>query len=138
MIENSFSTASAFGGFSGGLVGWAVAGSLDQTYAGGHAIGSNAGGLVGVVLSGVTIENSYAIGFVNGSQPGGLVGVDGGGNTYANDYWDTETTGQTSSAGTAAGLTTAQMQGTFANMPGFASPTWSTGAGNVPVFVLAI
>ncbi len=56
-----------------------------------------------------TITNSYSTGSVSGSNyVGGLVGYNYGG-AITNSYWDTETSGQTTSDG-GTGLTTAQMK----------------------------
>ena len=80
------------------LVSVKVTGSI---YVGG-LVGSNDG----------TITASYATGRVTGSSnAGGLVGETSGGGITAS-YWDTQTTGQTSSAGSedSAGKTTAQLQ----------------------------
>ena len=68
------------------------------------------GGLVGSNEG--TITASYATGRVTGSSnAGGLVGDPSGGGISAS-YWDTQTTGQTSSAGSedSAGKTTAELQ----------------------------
>ena len=80
---------------------------------------STVGGLVG--RNGETIQTSYATGSVEGGDDvGGLVG-----SAVASDeidtYWDTEATGQDTSAGDSTGLTTAEMQGSEAetNMDGF-------------------
>ncbi len=66
------------------------------------------GGFVGRIISSSTITNSYSIGAVTGggTAVGGFIGSNSG--TVTNSYWNTETSGQaTSAAGT--GLTTAQM-----------------------------
>ena len=99
------------GGLTGGLTG-----TITNSYSTVDVSGTIfIGGLVG--QSNGTIANSYAKGNVNGS--GGLVGgllgyaIPGGG-AVTNSYWDTQTSGQsTSAAGT--GKTTAEMmqQSTF-------------------------
>ncbi|BBM88566.1 hypothetical protein COTS27_00247 [Spirochaetota bacterium] len=96
----------------GGLVGLSFFNSrIINSYATGAVTGeSEVGSLVGSVQGG-TVNNSYAIGAVTGrgSDIGGLVGKFISGSTVTTSYWNTETTGQTtSSAGT--GRTTAQMQ----------------------------
>jgi hypothetical protein len=54
------------------------------------------------------VGNSYSTGSVTGdSEVGGLVGVNDG--TVSNSFWDTETSGQSTSDG-GTGKTTAQMQ----------------------------
>ena len=72
------------------------------------------GGLVGVNEG--TITNSYSTGSVSGNNfVGGLVGFNIGGTT-TDSYWDTETSGQSSSAG-GTGKTTEEMKqkATFVN-----------------------
>src|SRR5690606_28765626 len=65
-----------------------------------------------------SINNSYATGKVEGFySAGGLVA--GGGSTVSNSFWNTETTGQTTSAG-GTGLTTVQMQ----NLSTFKNAGW--------------
>jgi len=69
------------------------------------------------------ISNAYATGHVSGTNHvGGLVGSSVG--TVKNGYWDTATTGQTSSAG-GTGLTAAQMlqQSSFTGFD-FSTPVW--------------
>ena len=81
---------------------------------------SYVGGLVGYNYSSGTILNTYSIGnVVAGSYSiiGGLVGYNGG--SVTNSYWDTQTSGQNTSAG-GTGLTTAQ----FADSSNFSS--WDT------------
>ena len=91
----------------GGPVG-SNSGSITNSYATGDVAGSGAytGGLVGVNgLVGIRgsygkVNRSYATGDVTGAgnSAGGLVGVKYRGGT-ANRYWDTQTTGQSNSAG---------------------------------------
>ena len=86
-----------------------------------------AGGLVG--LNRDTVIDSYATGSVEGDDfVGGLVGA-ASFSDEIDSYWDTETSGQSTSAGDATGLTTAEMQGSAAetNMDGFDfTNTWNT------------
>jgi filamentous hemagglutinin family protein len=90
---------------------------------------SDAGGLIGANFN--TVQISYATGAVSGTGDstvtGGLIGANFGG-AVLNSYWDTQTTGQPSSAG-GTGLTTAQLQGALPS--GFTAP-WATGAGLYP------
>jgi len=93
------------------------------------------GGLVGYVDgAGNVIENSYAAGEVSGPEHlgdppvdsvGGLIGriTESAEISISDAYWDTEASGQASSAGTpdAIGLTTSAMQTTLA---GFDANTW--------------
>ena len=96
----------------GGLVGrMGENGDITASYATGHVSGNNhAGGLLGS-LAGGTIRVSYATGRVSsgGSAVGGLVGENLAGTTFTASYWDTSTSGQTSSAG-GTGQTTTQLQ----------------------------
>jgi len=120
----------------GGLVGWNKEGTLSNSYATGRVIGtSNVGGLVG--KNSDTTSNSYATGRVIGNDiVGGLVGkndnncsvsdsysagsVTGSSNVgglvgkgqlidVTNSFWDTQTSGQGSSAG-GTGKTPAEMK----------------------------
>ncbi len=110
-ISNSYATGSVMDDISGfysysdigGLVGYS-SGSISNSYATGSATNSgdfnNAGGLVG--SNSGTISNSYATGSVtnsgDSSDIGGLLGHNSGGAIISNGYWDTQTSGQTSSA----------------------------------------
>lgn len=98
----------------GGLIGVADDTKVEDSFALGSVSGSgkNVGGLLGQVAGGATITNSYAAGEVSGSSGlGGLVGDHNSGTLVVNDsLWDSDTTGQTTSAsnkGIAA--TTAEM-----------------------------
>ena len=98
---------------AGGLVGELDGASIRASYAAGAVSGGlQTGGLVGVNVGG-GVAASYALGPVAGGasgQSGGLVGRnDLGDETYADSYWDTGTTGQTTSAG-GAGKTTRDLQ----------------------------
>ncbi len=66
-----------------------------------------------------TVSNSYAIGSVNGDiHVGGLVGANVEG-TVTDSFWDTETSGQSTSDG-GTGKTTAEMQ----DISTFPGATW--------------
>ena len=110
-ISNSYAAVSVSSSSStGGLVGWNDGGTISNSYATGDVSSSSfTGGLVG--NNGGTISNSYATGDVfSSSFTGGLVGNNTSG-TISNSYWDTDTSGQTTSAGSGAtGLSTLQMQ----------------------------
>lgn len=93
----------------GGLVGLVVGGtsSISDSYAAGSVTGRDyVGGLVGLHAAGA-INRTYSTGLVTGrDHVGGLFGSATG--TVSNSFWDTDTSGQaTSAAGT--GKTTAQM-----------------------------
>ncbi len=121
-ITASFSTATVSGYERvGGLVGynfWGIfnprGGIITTSYSTGNVFGSNrVGGLVGYNFRGSIVE-SYSTGTVDGNKHvGGLVG-DYYEDTISHSFWDTETSGQTTSAG-GTGKTTAEMQtaGTF-------------------------
>ncbi len=109
----------------GGLVGWNREGTMSNSYATGRVTGSdnvgglvgknsdtesnsyatgrvtgndNVGGLVGRNDATGTVSNSYSTGSVTGNLHfGGLAGRNYG--TVSNSFWDTETSGQGSSAG---------------------------------------
>ena len=111
-ISNSYSTGSVSGSsYVGGLVGLNGSSSaISNSYSSGSVSGSSyVGGLVGYNYSSSSIiSNSYSTGSVSGSSNvGGLVGLNS--STVTNSFWDTETSGQTTSAG-GAGKTTAQMK----------------------------
>jgi hypothetical protein len=98
----------------GGLVGYNNEGHIASSYSTSSVSGrDHIGGLVGFSFKGI-VSNSYSTGSVIGSgSVGGLMG------TIYNDkitasFWDTQTSGQISSAG-GTGKTTAEMQmaGTF-------------------------
>ncbi len=103
----------------GGLAGTSR-GPVTDSYATTVVSGSGnpVGGLVGYIADTGTITRSYAIGAVSGTvDVGGLVGRNQGSGTTINSYWDTQTTGRSTSAG-GTGLTTAQMQ-QQASFPGW-------------------
>ena len=113
----SYATSRVSGSnYVGGLVGYSNSSStITSTYATGSVTGStNVGGLVGGLHSLSTITGSYATGSVTGStKVGGLVGdIYSSGVVISASYWDTQTTGQTSSDGSedSAGKTTAELQ----------------------------
>jgi len=134
-VSNSHSTGSVTGSwYIGGLVGWNYA-TVSHCYAMGNVIGEDSvGGLVGYNTNHGTVSKSYTCGSVSGDgNVAGLVGSNGGtasecystGNvtgdwhvgglvgwnngTVSNSFWDTETSGQASSAG-GTGKATAEMQ----------------------------
>ncbi|MFW6369085.1 MAG: InlB B-repeat-containing protein, partial [Myxococcota bacterium] len=72
--------------------------------------GQELGGLIGRAEAGSTTR-AYSAGLVdptNNSDIGGLIGKTGSGATTTDSYWDTDTSGQTVSAG-GTGMTTVQM-----------------------------
>ncbi|MFZ2969136.1 MAG: filamentous hemagglutinin N-terminal domain-containing protein [Sulfuricurvum sp.] len=120
-IRNSYATGTVSGNYSiGGLLGYTNVTKVNDSYATGiiKVVGSGSqyvGGLVGYLndYSGVSsITNSYATGKITIAKDskffGGLVGDSGTSSTVTSSYWDTQTTGQATSAG-GIGKTTAQM-----------------------------
>ena len=109
-ITNCYSTGNVSGnGYVGGLVGWNDRhAEITNCYSTGSVSGtSRVGGLVGENYYG-TITNCYATGSILGtSYVGGLAGGDGG--VVVNSFWDTQTSGQLTSAG-GIGKTTAEMK----------------------------
>ena len=112
-IVACYTTGKAQGnGAVGGLVGSVNGGSVNSAYSTAYVTANGSvGGLVGYFWSG-SITNSYSTGRVtsSGSNVGGLIGGALGGAT--NSYWDTSTSGQTTSAGGSGvvGKTTRQLQ----------------------------
>lgn len=110
-ISQSYATGNVSGQLRvGGLLGAGQNGTVTHSYATGSVSGTSlVGGLVGHNLN-QTIFQSYAIGSVpaSGTNVGGLVGRNDGGNVTAS-FWDTQTTGQATSAGGTA-KTTAEMK----------------------------
>jgi hypothetical protein len=115
-VSTSYATGSVNAGnaFVGGLIGGVVSGSVTNSFARGAVSGgSYVGGLVGV-LQGSTISKSYSTGLVTGSG-GGLIGDFFVSRTVTDSFWDTETSGRSTSAAGGTGKTTAEMktQSTF-------------------------
>ena len=119
-IGGSYATAHVTGRRNvGGLIGWNASplrvGTIIANYATGRVEGSSAvGGLVGSNDGEGTVSASYATARVAGvSNEGGLVGhqrgVGSSNDPVTASYWDTLTSGHTSSS-TGLGKTTAQLQ----------------------------
>jgi hypothetical protein len=112
-VTNCYANGIVTGGeVIGGLVGCSGNSnsgnvSVSYSYATGSTTGSDrVGGLIGSIISG-TVSNTYAIGNVVGNNHvGGLVGCSSG--TVSDSFWDTETSGQSTSEG-GTGKTTAEM-----------------------------
>jgi hypothetical protein len=118
-ISNCYSTGAVSGDSSyvGGLVGYNSSSSISNCYSTGTVSGFYyVGGLVGYNAYG-SISNCYSTGAVSGtSYVGGLVGYNNLAASVASSFWDTQTSGRTTSAG-GTGKTTAEMKqiNTFAN-----------------------
>jgi len=117
-VSNSYSAANvASDNGAGGLAG-GNSGTVSNSYATGGVAGwESAGGLVGT--NNGTVVNCYSVGNVTGNvNVGGLVGYSEG--AAANSFWNTETSGQATSAG-GTGKTTAQMR----VITTFSGATWN-------------
>jgi hypothetical protein len=107
-ISSCYSTGSVDSSdLVGGLVG-KNSGSIGNCYSNGNVSGDNeVGGLVG--RNGNDVNNCYSVGIVSGDYAGGLVGCTTFGGSVNDSFWDTQTSGQTTSDG-GIGKTTAEMQ----------------------------
>ncbi len=139
-ISRSSATGNVTGtnAIMGGLVGFAEGGTtISQSYATGNVTGgtdSAEGGLVGYNLG--MVDQTFATGSVtstSGSTMGGLIGANSG--TVTNSYWDTDTSGQSTSAG-GSGLTSAQLQ-SGALPAGFDPAIWTATPGQNPKLKVA-
>ncbi|WP_174560942.1 YDG domain-containing protein, partial [Acinetobacter bouvetii] len=113
-VSNSYATGVVSGEANvGGIAGEnsGAIGNITNIYSTGNVTGkTNVGGVVGNHLAG-SLANAYATGLVFGqSNVGGLVGLASAGTVIQHGFWDTKTTGQSTSSGGGTGLTTAQMQ----------------------------
>ena len=113
IINKSYSNANINSSIGGGIVGRSYNTIISNSYATGSVFADLAGGLVAENGGDSFISNSYAVGFVSGFSSGGLV-ASGSNSSVTSSYWDTQTSGQTTSAG-GVGKTTAEMkqQSTF-------------------------
>ena len=118
-IAASYATGDviATGDDIGGLIGYAFDSTISASYAAGDVTGDGSvGGLVGNLFRG-SLASSYSTGTVSGeSSVGGLIGLRSLDPAVSVSYWDTQTSGQSSSDG-GIGKTTAELQ----------SPTGYTG-----------
>ena len=148
IIRESFATGTVTGSFAGGgLIGEHEGTVVQNVYASGNVtVESRAGGLIGE-LEGEGVEKTYATGKITVtsefSDPGGLFGS-AREVTVTDSYWDTQSTGSSSSYDYApnsppddmsTGLTTNEMQGDAArtNMDGLEFGTvWETQQDDYP------
>lgn len=115
-ISNSHATGAVIGEYNvGGLIGYGHSANIRNSYALGEVAGNTGvGGLAGTLNTGYYlyesgIFNSYSRGGVSGlTDAGGLVGKNYG-EDITNSYWDTTTSGQSTSAG-GTGKTTAELK----------------------------
>ncbi|MGD9639334.1 MAG: GLUG motif-containing protein, partial [Alphaproteobacteria bacterium] len=120
IIRNSYSEGAVLFGtnYVGGILGQGINSNITSSFSTSQASASvyGAGGIVGYANV-VGVSESYATGLISSpSYVGGLIGYIGGGSSAPNSYWNTQTSGQSSSAGNlGTGKTTAelQMQSTF-------------------------
>ena len=135
-VNNSYSTCTVTGhiGLFGVMVGWragglvgANAGTVTDSYSTGDVTAVEyVGGLVGRNFNYATVSNSYSTGSVSGDEStGGMAGMNEG--TVSNCFWDTQTSGQATSAG-GTGKTTAEMRDTAT----FSGATWDITAVDNP------
>ncbi len=136
-IQNTTVSGSVSGNNAvGGLAGISDNSTVQNAAALSSVTGSrNVSGLVG--LNGGTIRDAFAAGSISGeNDTGGLVAFNTG--TVENAYWDEQATGQSTSAGGAINLSTAQMQGRAArsNMSGLAfGATWQIQSNDYPALI---
>lgn len=164
-VTGSYQVGGLIGGNTGPLTNATASGRVTGSYEVGGLIGDNGGstangtivdasasgsvnggdqvgGLVGADEGNGTIQNAFATGRVTGnSSLGGLVGAieTNSTPTITDAYWDTQGTGQPTSAGTATGLITAEMQGNAAreNMPGLEfEDRWQTVSEDYPELIV--
>jgi hypothetical protein len=117
--------------------------TITNCYSTGSVSGSSdVGGLVGInacfYISCGSISNCYSTGSVSGSSDvGGLVGGGYGNTTVSSSFWDTQTSGQTTSAG-GTGETTAEMKtlSTFTSAEWDFTSVWVLPMGQYPMLFL--
>ncbi len=94
---------------AGGFVGLLNSGSITDSYAQGGVDGSSkVGGFAGETLA--TSTRSYSRGNVTGSSSVGGYAGSASGSTETNCYWNTQTSNQGTSAGSATGMNTSNMR----------------------------
>ncbi|MBN1987900.1 MAG: hypothetical protein JW783_00700, partial [Bacteroidales bacterium] len=123
-IYNSYSAANVtavlnagglVGGHSNSVESGPDGGTIQNCYTAGNVLAtgssSRAGGITSITRKSY-IKNSYATGTINSTgAKGGVVGVESyAGYTDNTNFWDTQTTGLSTSGGQAVGKTTAEMK----------------------------
>ncbi|KAB2920659.1 MAG: hypothetical protein F9K22_14870, partial [Bacteroidetes bacterium] len=135
-VEKSYSRGTVNAGDNGGgLVGYAYNTTITDSYSLSNvSAGEEAGGLA-AYLESSSIIRCYSAGSVSGTTDGGLVGYQYN-LTVNNCFWDTQTSGQATSAG-GTGKTTAEMktQSTFTDASWDFVSTWDMVPGNYPQLV---
>jgi|GEM_PF-1683660 len=114
VVSNSYSRGSVYGNRdTGGLVGLSFNSEVRNCYSTGSVNGvDNVGGLVGQNAANAIVDKSYSTGDVSGtgSYIGGLIGLrHPTTSTATNSFWNTESSGQSSSAA-GTGKTTVEMK----------------------------
>jgi hypothetical protein len=121
-VSSSYSAGTVTGNERvGGLAGGnGCDGTMSNCYSSSSVTGNEqVGGLLGENSNG-SVSHSYSAGSVSGSSyVGGLVGYGEGANNVTNCFWDTQTSGQSTSDG-GTGKTTAQMK----NVATFSGVGW--------------
>lgn len=137
-LLNSYSTVNVTGpanSFVGGLIGYNYLCEVQNCYATGSVSGTykNGGALIG--KNACEINNCYATG--NIKVGGGLVGFNFNWSAAPDCFWDTQTTGQTTSddGGDAVGKTTAQMKTATPYNSKWTAANWKFTAGQYPTLV---
>ncbi|MEI8377394.1 MAG: GLUG motif-containing protein, partial [bacterium] len=124
----SYSTGNVSGNSEvGGLIGRAYNGNITSSYTTGSVSGSNnVGGFVGF-NSGGTITSSSSSGKVTGStNVGGFAGSHTGGSIDNTNFWNKDSSGQATSAGSAIGKTSAQFDAMTPVTSTWNSTDWDT------------
>ncbi|MFD2167985.1 GLUG motif-containing protein [Thalassotalea euphylliae] len=134
VIENSFVSGSVLSSdtYAGGLVGYSATISISDSFSSGSVTARDyAAGIIAYSEYGLSITNSFATGLISvttatGPDEGGItVDVDPLPYTESNVYWDTESTGQSTSANNqGTGYTTSELQTPITNSGIYAA--WST------------
>ena len=152
LLSESSSSATVTGfDKAGGLIGEALPGaSISNSYATGAVSTTTSstnygGGLIGKYYdTGTTgtVDNSYAIGAVTAavggtSYKGGLIGGAGGPVTYNASFWDSQTSGQSTTATAAAATTTTgasitSVMKTAGTYSAWNSSIWTIAGGSYP------
>mgnify|MGYP001438368439 CR=1 FL=1 len=152
LLRNAWASGSVSGAdYSGGLVGQAEAGTIEQVWSSGSVSGA---ALVGVVYASATIRNAYATGNVTGlgaavlvthnngtlqnvwaSGSGGVL-VGGNGGSVSNAYYVSDTLGPHPDNGIGTPLTLANLVATLP--PGFDPAIWDNQNGRSTPYLKAM
>ncbi|GAT62568.1 beta strand repeat-containing protein [Paludibacter jiangxiensis] len=121
-VNGSTSVTQNAGGFAGSQLAFTgQTPTIQNCYATGPVRGQTyVGGFIGFRNNNSNVINSYSVGGVSGTTIGGFAGTTGTGST-ANCFWDTNTSGLSTSPGSEIGKTTTEMQ----TASTFSSASWS-------------